>query len=334
MASIRIGLAGCGRIAARHLKSVAKLADAEIVALADPSLTARSDLKSAFPAVSTAAEFDDHVAMLASGSVDAVMIFSPHYLHRPQVIDCLAAGVHVLVEKPLALTSGEAREIIAARDRSGRLVLLAYQRRYLSGYRWVAEEIARGAIGDLQFVSAVQTEAWRESNKSTWRIKPEISGGGYLFDSGSHLVDFVLHAVGEPLTGLSATMSDLDMPVEVLAAVTLEFAGGAIGNIGFVGNTVGRTSDSVRFFGSKGRIELRNDNYTGVMVPTVSHFDAEDRRLPIDDFPDPAEPALNFVDAAAGRDTAWCLPEDGLRVLQFIEAVRRSARSGRRESLD
>jgi predicted dehydrogenase len=331
MALLKIGLFGCGRIATRHVKAVLGSGAAEIVALADPAAGARAELKAAFPAIAGAAEFDDHPALLAAGVIDAALIFSPHHLHHPQAIDCLAAGVHVMVEKPLALNSAQAREIIGARDHSGKVVLLAYQRRYLSGYRWVAEAIAGGAIGDLQFVSARQTEAWHDFTRDTWRWQPEISGGGHLFDSGSHLIDFVLHAANDPLVAVSGTYSNLDLPVEILAAATLEFAGGAIGNLSFVGNTVGRTSDSVTFYGSTGRIELQTDNYGGVLVPTVARFDNEDRRALLEDFPDPAEPVLNLIAAAEGREAAWCGPEDGLRVLEFIEALRRSAASGRRE---
>jgi len=221
--SIGLALIGCGNnMSNAHIPRLLDLNDVSIVALVDPVTATLQALQERHPALATTTAFTDHTEMLAAVEPEAVVISSPHAFHHPQIIASLQAGAHVLVEKPMVNTAAEAREVIATRDDTGKMVMVSYQRRFGHSEQQMNQVIKSGGIGAVEFVTAQLYQSWYTHNLShiqqdrqPWRVRQHLSGGGQLNDSGSHLLDIVLHLVGLPAKRVTAQQQQFTLDVAV-----------------------------------------------------------------------------------------------------------------------
>jgi predicted dehydrogenase len=144
---LRVGVVGGGFVAqAVHLPWLAELSRRfAVVALADPSPRVRERLGARY---GIARLYPDHRRLLEHAALDAVLVCSPNATHAATVLDALAAGLHVLVEKPLCLSAADARRIVAARDRVGRVVQVGYMKRFDPAYEAMLADMAsaRGVL--------------------------------------------------------------------------------------------------------------------------------------------------------------------------------------------
>ena len=130
MTAHRIGLIGCGWIAPFHVEALSQLGRrGEIVWVADPD----EEYACGLAAVTGARAITDYRTGLSD--IDCAFILVPHHLHQPVTLDCLKAGCHVLLEKPIANTLAEADSMIAAAAQAGRTFMVAYPHRYKSSFR-------------------------------------------------------------------------------------------------------------------------------------------------------------------------------------------------------
>ena len=332
MAPIRFGIIGCGNwMRMSHIKQLLELPDAEIVALADPSDDSIATTRETFPDLRDTPAFADHREMLATAKPDAVAIATPHTLHMEHSLDAFDSGCHVLLEKPMVTSVAEARQLLAKRDELGKELMVSYQRHYLPEYQYVAEAIARGDIGEIEYVAALQSQAWLGGTAGSWRQDPEFSGGGQLIDSGSHLIDIVMYAVNQEVASVMAYLTNLSTPVNINSAIALRFEGGAMGTISVVGNGPRGMWEDVSFYGSKGTILLRTPAIEKVRRTLVTHENHETGEVAVQ-MPEGSTPDQNFIDVILGRAALKAPGEAGLRVIQVTEAAARSARSGREET--
>jgi len=192
---IRVGLIGCGGNGREHLRRLGEIEGVELVGIADPSTKACRLAREAVEKPDLPG-FRKHSNLLAQSQPDAVVISTPHTLHHRHILDSLEADCHVLSEKPLVCSTPEARQVIAARDATGLLLGISYQRHTVPTYMYCRQALADGEIGDITFISCWQAQAWHYLTRGTWRVNPELSGGGQLNDSASHLLDAVLWMTG------------------------------------------------------------------------------------------------------------------------------------------
>lgn len=334
MARLRLGLIGSGVIAHRHVKRIVHRSDVSIVGIADPNIEAIARLKSSIICIEDVPVFSSMEELLSGVALDAVIIATPHFLHANHACLALQAGIHVMLEKPLAMTSEEGRAIISARDVANKVLLVAYQRRYNAMYRWVRDSIASGTIGELQFVHGLLGDDTISRLDDSWHFSVEHSGGGHPFDSGGHLLDFILYASRLEPARVKYFESNLGLPVDVNSSMSLEFVGGALASVALVGNAPGRWIEEIDFWGSRGHISMRTSNYTGPLYPAITLTDFDSRVHRIEDIPAHVEPDDNFFDAIAGRDVVHSPAEAGLNVLLLTEAARYSARCGGEAQID
>jgi predicted dehydrogenase len=258
MSSIRIGFIGTGNIAHTHVKRLALAAEAEIVALADPSEKSRQFLKQKF-GLEQAVEYADHLEMLQQSDLDAVVICSPHTLHFQQSSEAFAAGKHVLIEKPMTCSSAEARELIQIAQRAGKLLQVSFQRHYMPQFMYIQAAISEGVIGKLTSVTATLYQDWRDAQKGTWRQNALLSGGGMLMDSGSHIIDVLLWTTGLEPQSIVSQLEHHGAPVEVDTFTAIRFAGGAVGSLNIVGLAPTKYfGETYAFIGDKGGIFYDN----------------------------------------------------------------------------
>jgi predicted dehydrogenase len=192
---LRVAVVGPGRISRAHLTAIAHNADiAELAAVVGlPEEAQRS--------AALAREFgaqqpsSDLPATLSDATLDAVVLTVPNHLHRDVAIQALAAGKHVLVEKPLANTLEEADDMIGAAERHGRVLMTAQCRRFFPGAMAARERVAElGRPLDVVHVLGVHVE----DAKADWWRSAAKTGGLALGLNGPHVIDTMLWLVGEP----------------------------------------------------------------------------------------------------------------------------------------
>ncbi len=207
---LRVGMVGCGGISAVHTDGWQRIDDmAEVVCVADPVEERRNQRGDDFnlPADRRFATLTD--ALKAGVKLDAVDICANNAAHAPVTIEALGAGLHVLCEKPLAMTPQQVKDMIAARDRSnGKILMTAQHMRFQTNSKQMSQYLAGGVLGDVYYARA-QFLRRRYLPGRIGFIDRNISGGGPCIDIGVHILDLALHFMGHPepvsVTGIAPT---------------------------------------------------------------------------------------------------------------------------------
>ncbi len=317
-----------------HIERMAGFDEVEVVGFADPQDAAIDLAREVDPSLAGVPGFADYRRMLADLDPDAVVISTPHALHEGHILDAFEAGAHVMCEKPFVHDLAAARRVISARDRSGLMLMIPYQRNFLPAYMFAVDQIASGRLGDLQMITAWQSQGWAEFIRGSWREDPDFSAGGQLMDSGSHLLDFILRAARVKPAKVNAALSNLDLRVNVNSAMTVQFEGGALGTIAVIGHAPRNMWEEIAFYGSKARLLMRSTSRVPLSQGLEIDFETvENEKLPVN-LREGSLPDRNFVDALCGRDRIRAGAEAAMNVLALTEAVWRSAESGRAEAVD
>jgi predicted dehydrogenase len=219
---LRIAVVGCGAVAERvHLPALALSPHAEVRMLVDRSLERAQKMARTFGVGRVATDYRE-----AIGQVDAAIVGVPHQYHAPIAVDLLDAGVHVLVEKPMALTAADCMRMNEAADRSGSVLTVGLLRRCSPALRWVHDAIAGGAIGDIESFDIREGSVyrWPVASPSTFQ-----AGGGVLADAGSHVLDLIVWWFGGWRSVLYR--DDARGGVEADCLLEIEMANGAHGRI-------------------------------------------------------------------------------------------------------
>lgn len=317
---IKVGMIGCGGMATGHARRLLALSGAKVVALCDPSRKMLERFVERVPDTAGLPTYSDYHKMLDNEQLEAVEIASPHTVHFEQIMDSLRRGLHVLVEKPMVCTTEHARKVVREETRTGKVVLVSYQRHYQPAYRYVRETIAAGGLGEILFVSAIQAQNWLSPTKGSWRQKPSLSGGGQLNDSGSHLIDIMLWTTGQQAASVFAFQDKRGSRVDILSALSVKFRSGAIGNISIIGDTPVGFYEEFSVWGEKGTLIVRD----GALL----HQDAKGAKEVTPTAKYKSDPDKNLIDAIRGRDEVQSPAEGGLRVIQLTEAAWKSAATG------
>lgn len=226
MKKTKVILIGCGRMAKAHASRFEEVLDRiEVSAVVDlePELAqAFSDLMPNHPPV-----FTDYHEALPLG--DAALVVLPHHLHTQCGIDCLNAGLHVLMEKPLANTEAECLALMDAAKKNNRILMTAYCMRYHPLIREMRRLIKEEVYG-----KCFQLSIWTEQLtmiRSPWMGSRETLGGGQLFSHGCHYIDLMLWMMGRPISGshFGTKLGTPWMDREGTSNVCLQFESGALG---------------------------------------------------------------------------------------------------------
>lgn len=228
---MKIGIIGLGNIGRVHAKNISDglIVNCELVAVSNQPIESMDDLKAQGIAC-----FDDGAALIQSGLVDTVLIALPTALHATLGIQALEAGLHLMMEKPLACHKAEAERILAARQRDDQVVAIMLNQRTNPCYAKLKQWIDEGAIGKLQRVSWTMTNWFRPEiyfQSSAWRATWAGDGGGVLMNQCPHNLDVLQWLVGMPerIRGFCSFGKYHDFDVEDEATAYMEFPNGATG---------------------------------------------------------------------------------------------------------
>ena len=190
--AIRWGIIGCGDVVKKRVAwAIQNDANSELGAVCRRDETKLQSFAEEF-GVSVATTSADEV--INSPEIDAVYIATPVNLHRPQTVAAAAAGKHVLVEKPMAMSTAECNEMIAACDTADVRLGVAYYRPFYPVVHRMQKLVQSGEIGKVLSVSATTCTPFAidTGEDGYWRVIPEAGGGGALMDVGSHRLDLFL----------------------------------------------------------------------------------------------------------------------------------------------
>ena len=232
---LRWGLIGCGW-AAKDFVAPALVASSngDLLSLLDPDPEALRMFRTVTP---DAEPFTDAGAFFGSG-IDAVYVATPNHLHRPLVEAAAAAGMHVLCEKPMALSVEDAEAMVEACGEAGVVYATAFDQRFHARHRKLRELIEDGALGTV-CSARIQYACWLPPDWSpegyprehdNWRVDPLRAGSGALFDLAPHGLDLLQYLLGEEISEVRALGQRrvFDYAVEDGAAMLVRFTGGTL----------------------------------------------------------------------------------------------------------
>jgi predicted dehydrogenase len=187
---MKIGFAGAGYIINIHAKA-AKNNGAELAAVAEKFAEKAEPFVKKFRIKK---QYETVEQMLAAGGVEALVIGTPNFLHAPQAIAALEAGVHVLVEKPMAMSVAEAEKMLAASQKSGAKLMVAHCWRFDEDVNWLKAEASK--LGKI-----IRTKGYGVHSNwgpGGWFTQKALAGGGAMADMGIHALDTARYLLGDP----------------------------------------------------------------------------------------------------------------------------------------
>ena len=323
-APTRVGFIGLGGMARYHLEQILRRPDTEVAAACEPSPIAYAAAAELFdrhgrPAPPNEPDWRRFLARYAS-ELDAVFIITPHVLHFEQATASLEAGLDVLLEKPMVMTADEATELIRTRDRTGRLLVVAFQGSLSAQVREAARRLRSGELGPILNISATVWQDWAIGTAGTWRQQTELSGGGFLFDTGAHMLNTVSDLAGENFASVAAWLEDDGHPVDIRAVVMGRLASGALVTMNACGSAMPSCHSDIRVFTPKAIVR------TGIWGESLEIQRAGVARVRKARAVDPIPVWELFLKVRAGELENPSPPEVGLRMARLWDAIRESAR--------
>ncbi|MFH1086314.1 MAG: Gfo/Idh/MocA family oxidoreductase [Chloroflexota bacterium] len=260
-----IGMIGCGEIAVATAQGIVRSEHARIVRVMDVDAGVAADLGARHGVPHTT----DLEELLDDGAVQAVYIAVPHYLHAELALRALAAGKHVLVEKPIATTLADADAMLAAAARAGRGLSVAFHAQVSPSLRRVRALVTAGTIGKVMGTRIVYRgckppsywqSGWTGRIRTDWRPRKAEAGGGVLIMNIVHNLNTMRYLTGLEVTRVAAEYDTFVTPVEVedLIALTYRYHSGAIGTVEAGSALPGRDPlhEVDRIYGETGQIIL------------------------------------------------------------------------------
>ncbi len=337
MKPVKLGLVGLGGMGRSHLKRLLELEEIELVGIADVNQAAVE----AVSAEQRVPGFTSHVALMEESGAEAVLIAVPHPFHAPIAIDAAQRGLHVLSEKPIAVTVSEADQMIEACRKAGVLLGVNFQRRLEAANRKVKEIIDSGTLGEIYEFEMISTAWYRLQSyydQGAWRGTWKGEGGGILANQTPHNLDLWTWFVGSPSSVTATVLTRFhNIETENTVHAIMEYPGQMTGYFrATTADPIGE--DRVEVHGTKGRLVCKRRSLQlcryGTPVPTHIH-EAKDRKsqpfttewedVDLDSQSGSyGDVSVQFARAIRLGEPLVATGEDGLRALELANAMHLS----------
>ncbi|MCA1810053.1 MAG: Gfo/Idh/MocA family oxidoreductase [Lentisphaerae bacterium] len=336
--SLRLGFVGVRNIGLNHLRKALDLPGVAVAAVADTDPQRVAAALELVPG-GKARGYDSAAALFAAPDVDAVVLALPNHLHAPLSIEAMQKGKDVLVEKPMAVNSAEARDMIRVRDETGQQLMVGMNQRF-NAYNVAARKmIAAGVIGEVQQCRTRwlrdRTGLWGGA-RGAWCLTPEKSGGGPLMDLGIHKLDQALYLAGvwptvEQIAGFvttgigrqEAAAHGAVYEIEDYACGLVRFEGGLVLTVeaSYFCNLPGEVQDTT-ILGTEGAMLLAKGKGT-LLKRTADALES----VPLEPDPETATSCVeHFCRVLQGREPLIPTPEVGLQGLEIVEGIYAAAK--------
>jgi predicted dehydrogenase len=332
MNSMKIAIVGAGAIAQRNATEAAQSGAATIAGVFDVNTKVAREMARKL-GTNVFSSYED---VLASPGVEAVLMSTPHHVHRSMTLEAAAAGKHVLIEKPLANSLEDAEAMIHACRAAGVGLTVNYSFRYLPKIRKARQLIADGALGDITGVQLIAHQFkdrgyWmgaRSNSPDDWRSSRAKCGGGFLIMTVCHNIDYLYYITGQKGTRVYSEYGTLASPgdVEDIISVTARWGDKAVGTISASSIMRGADQNEERIWGTNGTMILNADGLSfystrpidGKKPGQLHHYK---------EFPNVSwtgEWIRNFVDAVRSGREPEISAREGWENLAFILSAYRS----------
>jgi predicted dehydrogenase len=334
--SFHVGLVGSGNISETHARAVLEAEDVELAAHWGRNAAAAARLAERYGGRA----FGTVEELLAHRPLDAVIIGTPSGVHAEHAIAAARHGLHVLVEKPLEVSTARIDEVLRECARAGVTLGVIFQDRTAPDLVWLKRLIDDGAMGAPLLASA--SVRWYRPpeyySASPWRGTRALDGGGALMNQGIHTVDLLLWLYG-PVARVSAVAATALHRIEVEDTVvaTLEFAGGALGTLEVTTAAYPGMPRRVELTGTEGTIVVEGDRVSRIALRTApavvppkhaGNANASASSPVVTDVSGHRRVIEDFVTAVRDRRPPVCDGAEGRRSVALIEAIYRSASTG------
>lgn len=313
---------GCGRVSDRRVApAITRAADATLAAVC----SRRMDVARDFAARHGAARSHDSIeSLLADSAVQAVYIGTPNSLHADHAARCLAAGRHVLVEKPMAIDTRQAADMVRAAEAARRHLGVMLQQRFHPANIHLFRLNDEGALGRLTVLRA-KIGIWYPPVEH-WRFARDLAGGGVLMDLGSHAIDLMIELAG-PVESVDAYVGSVHSPgpLEDFCLARLHFRGGAIGvlELGYCMHDYG---GRLEVHGAEATYIAHGSLQQAATCQTWLRRATADEPMRSESVGDCFRAAIDdFTDAILHGGEPTVSMHDGLRAVRVIEAAYESS---------
>jgi predicted dehydrogenase len=313
---IGIGLVGCGRISQTHLDAVRAVEECRLKGVAD----VRDNVARSVAEQHATTPHTDYRRLLDQGGVDAVIICTPPSTHTEIAGYFLDHGVHVLCEKPLAVSLDEAETLVAKADRADRELMMASKFRYVDDVIKAKGIVDSGILGPVILFENVFCS--KVDMRNRWNSSRAQGGGGVLIDNGTHSVDiarFLLGPIVKVRSEEGVRVQALD--VEDTCRVSFRTAGGAMGAVDLSWSIHKERDAYLELFGPEGALSIgwKGSKYRqNEKLEWVQFGSGYDKTSAF------ARQLTNFVHTIRGREAPLITAEDALESVRVIEAAYRS----------
>jgi len=265
--------------------------------------------------------FHNPADMYRNARPDAVIIATPHTAHFEQGTQALAAGCHVLMEKPMVTNSAQAHALAGQVARSGKVFTIGYNTPCTPHFLFVRDVIRTERFGKLEMVSGYLAQNWLRYTDGTWRQNPDLSGGGQVYDSGAHLLTSLCWSVESNVEEVFAWVDRKHLKVDVNSCISVRFENGVVASLIVNGNCP-VDHGALSFFFDNGKIDV--DGWYSRWIrcwhgQTEVEADLSGRGT---------SPVGNFIDAILARDVPRTSPFNGIVHSELVDAMYESARTG------
>ena len=338
---LRVGVVGLG-MGAWHAQGYQEDGRAEVVALCDVD---RSRLEETACKCGVSEVFTDAEGMLRKVKLDAVSIVTPNKFHAPLTIAALRRGLHVLCEKPMAMTVREAERMVAAAQQAKRNLMINFSYRFSDMSYALKQQVEAGVVGEIYFGRTVWHRRRGIPGFGGWFTNKELAGGGPLIDLGVHRLDLALWLMGYPepvaVSGAAHNVIAKELArkqrkaftVEDLACGIVKFANGAtlMLEASWAVNINEPEHMVTLLCGTKGGLVQKNVG--GGYEFTAELYTEEGGNLytkKLDQALSPAPSAYTeFISSILEKRPPMATGDEGVKVMKILEGIYKSAETGR-----
>lgn len=338
----RIGIIGAGGISQTHAQAVSELGNAEVCAVFGRNEHKTAQLAERYHST----PYSSLEGFLNHDGMDFVIIGSPSGLHAEQGVAAAKNGLHVLVEKPIDVSSEKAERLIDACERASVKLGVCYQDRFAPDIIRLRDLVQSGKLGKLVLVSG-SVRWFRPSSyysESDWRSSPFLAGGGALMSQAIHTIDSLLWIAGD-ITRVATTAITAvhKVDVEDTLVTTLEFANGALGTLEAATSVYPGSERQIEISGWSGSVLIEKDRITRCelegaeqldIAPAETNSNLSASSPLISDVTGHKLLIKDFVDAIDNSSRPRCDGRDGVRSVRVVEAMYESARLKQSVELD
>ncbi|WP_224450388.1 Gfo/Idh/MocA family protein [Haloprofundus salilacus] len=277
-------------------------------------------------------QYNDYEAMLDGEELDAIVITTPHALHAEQINAGLDHDLHVLCEKPLCTDLDDAKQLVQRVEDSDKTVMLGFQR-HLDTAFLKTREYWHDEGHEPKFITAEVTQDWINAVGDSWKANPALSGGGQLYDTGSHLVDSVLWTTGLVPQSVTAEMvfEDDEQRLDTQAMLTVRFENDAVATIAVSGDAP-RVNEGIHMWGDDGSTQIDGTEWN---PRRYSEINSDGDMIEPNVNWGPEKPkAEAFIEAIEGEEEPPATVLDGFKTVAVTEAAYEAAQTGERVNVD